>query len=96
MQAAEHRSAVLNPSLGRTSSTFEVVEMRRKLARSTDRMQAAPTADRRMRATAQVYVTGEVTVDGESMPRNGVNRLVVGIFLTAIALMTGGVISGLS
>tara|TARA_R110002096_G_scaffold44526_11_gene120358 strand:+ start:24288 stop:24578 length:291 start_codon:yes stop_codon:yes gene_type:complete len=95
MHAVERRSAVLNPSLGRTSSAFEAVEMRRKLARKTNRLQAqAPETTRQPRPTAQLYAEGP-TLDGESAKRNRVNRLLAGVLFSAVALMTIVVVGGL-
>ena len=96
MHAVERRPAVLNPSLGRTSSAFEAVEMRRKLARKTNRLQAqAPEAMRQPRPTAQLYAHEGPTLDGESSKRNRVNRLLAGVFFSAVALMTIVVVGGL-
>lgn len=87
MHAVEARSSVLNPSLGRTSSAFEVVEVRRKLARKTGAMDI-PAPPRKKRPTAQVYIDENPTlVDGASAS-NRANRFLTGVFLaTAVALM---------
>ena len=88
MHAVEARSSVLNPSLGRTSSAFEVVEVRRKLARKTEPMDIAVPAQRKKRPTAQVYFDETPTLADGPSASNRANRFLTGVFLaTAIALM---------
>lgn len=85
MEVVDQRPTVLNPRLGRTISADEVVEIRRRLARRTNALDAEiPCASPSTSPTAKIYVD-DMSVDGVAPARKRIKLAVLGLALAAIA-----------